>query len=322
MHSSRPNRKRKAFTLVELLVVIGIIAVLIAMLLPALNKAREGARAVQCLSNMKQLATATIMFANEHKGYMPGNGAGLTVSDPSTGQITGSASPATDYKTPADWIAWQRKTDPITGMAYSAAMDQNITFSALTPYLGGKYIDHTIGNHNANDVAAKLESVYRCPSDNLQSRPKTTDFDGGKGLYRYSYAMNYLVANPVKGIGTSPVDSKGYAAGARNGWMFSGKISSIKKSSNVILLICEDEQTIDDGYFNPNPSQWTSAQCEMLASRHSIGRASANNNTSSTGNQDARGNVAFCDGHGEMLGRKDALRARYTGRPDPDPTNF
>ena len=69
--SSVLPRRRGAFTLVELLVVIGIIAVLLALLLPALNRAREHAKSVQCLSNMRQLGLAVTMFANEHKGYLP-----------------------------------------------------------------------------------------------------------------------------------------------------------------------------------------------------------------------------------------------------------
>ena len=70
-----PGQKtfHRAFTLVELLVVIGIIAVLIGILLPVLSGARRTARDTQCASNMRQLCTALIMYANEFKGRFPPN---------------------------------------------------------------------------------------------------------------------------------------------------------------------------------------------------------------------------------------------------------
>ena len=67
-----PRRRAAAFTLVELLVVIGIIAILVAILMPALSRAKESARRVQCLSNLRQLGMAVMMYTQDNKGRFPG----------------------------------------------------------------------------------------------------------------------------------------------------------------------------------------------------------------------------------------------------------
>jgi prepilin-type N-terminal cleavage/methylation domain-containing protein/prepilin-type processing-associated H-X9-DG protein len=66
----RPTRHHRGFTLVELLVVIGIIALLVAILLPVLGRAQEAGRRTQCLSNLRQITLAWMMYADDNKGML------------------------------------------------------------------------------------------------------------------------------------------------------------------------------------------------------------------------------------------------------------
>jgi prepilin-type processing-associated H-X9-DG protein len=205
--------------------------------------------------------------------------------------------------------------------------------------MGVKAVVHTTADQ-ANQVAERIEDVFRCPSDNLEMRPKNSgDNNGGRGPYRYSYSLNQNVSvrdgNPYgvndsgwpAAAGTPP---PGRSASLRSWGNFTGKISSIRKPSDIILFVCEDELSLDDGIFASNPYNWFAtsgnATINAVASRHDLKWRGVRGNTQSPfqaiANEDAKGNVSFCDGHAEYFTRLDALRGKHTGNPYPDPNLF
>ena len=97
----RHRNLRNGFTLVELLVVIGIIALLISILLPSLNQARENAKSTQCLNNVRQVGLAFMMYANAFGGNLPNRTASRSI--PTIAPFTAG----TTHQT-WDWIYWQQ----------------------------------------------------------------------------------------------------------------------------------------------------------------------------------------------------------------------
>jgi prepilin-type N-terminal cleavage/methylation domain-containing protein len=128
--SHRPSAIKKAFTLIELLVVIAIIAILAAVLLPVLARARIRAQEAQCVSNLKQLQTGAILYAQDNADTMLPN---APLDDPNSSQTwCGNES--------EDW--------------HNADANTNWTYynkSILGPYMGGQV------------------GVYRCPGDTVLS---------------------------------------------------------------------------------------------------------------------------------------------------------
>ena len=205
------NQKgRAAFTLIELLVVIAIIAILAAMLLPALAKAKTKAQGISCVSNMKQLSLAWMMYAGDNNEKLPENpdGAG---GPPYAGES-------------AQRIAW------VAGWVTLGNSADNIDTEKL---VGAKYQEFgSIGAYSKN------AGVYHCPAD------KSIDSQGRQRVR--STSMNAYVGATSSG-GLSTISGGMLNNGNEN---YKKSTSFLKrKPTEVIVFLDERPDSLNDGWF-------------------------------------------------------------------------
>jgi prepilin-type N-terminal cleavage/methylation domain-containing protein/prepilin-type processing-associated H-X9-DG protein len=159
---SRPSARR-AFTLIELLVVIAIIAILIGLLLPAVQKIREAANRMKCSNNLKQLALACHNY-HDVNGTLPRNGSALHLLDSHNRGPQGQGTGCCGLNGTPRW-SWIARSLPFVEQD-NLALQGNID----------------IGNANTTGARAAVAAVLpvlTCPSDTTKPRTRTTSADLG-----------------------------------------------------------------------------------------------------------------------------------------------
>lgn len=171
---SRPYRSvdyKRGFTLVELLVVIAIIGILVALLLPAIQAAREAARRMSCQSNLHNLALAVMNYENARKGFPPATTAAADQGEEWTTIDTGSGDLPHSIEHDFSWIVRVLPQFEEQALSDQFKLDKN-----------QKYDEPENDLINAGNPQANQPGSLLCPSDNARGRLYTSTATKAYGL--------------------------------------------------------------------------------------------------------------------------------------------
>lgn len=296
--------KKKAFTLVELLVVIGIIALLIGILLPALNKARESSRSIKCASNIRQLGVAMQFYINENKGILPHGG------DPRYTDNDGdrAARSVGWWDDPALWINVAARN--IYKRSYSemqldpgTQLPNNLTGNSVFVCPSARDAGTSQGGSNEVATAGGYHQMYghpnRLPTPNpigakftagtTDTGGATTASAGGARNIYISYGFNAKIDSTLAGgVGAAPV----YVRAAR-----------LKQSTEVALLVerrmnlYEIDKVLSDAYGSPGGNALPTRKLNRLKAKWDY----------FSGRHNKGGYILMADGHVQWLSQRDVL---------------
>jgi prepilin-type processing-associated H-X9-DG protein/prepilin-type N-terminal cleavage/methylation domain-containing protein len=277
-HRRADRRSTGGFTLVELLVVIGIVALLVALLMPALSGAREAANRARCLANLRSMAHGAHLHAAEHRGYMP---------------IAGACSPleAGVCPTPTGLNdAQQQKYMYHEDGSYAPVVPLPLP-AALGYYMGLRAAVDTMGSHwSLMEIGLNEETFlarFSCPSQNPDDMVAgSTITDGSvrlRPLVRMSFVYNgNLLARHIDDRGESPA----------------GRVDRVRSPSMVFLFADGQTATSSD---TPTTDRYYSVHDPRPEATLDDAFRFGSNVMFDPYRHRRRANVVFVDGHAETL---------------------